>query len=95
MRLRNLSWITTLTREFAGRRVMAITHHLTIPATRANFERLSPEAFLHLDKHEKPLNCGVTQYVGDPEVVRRGGCAWWSTTGGTIECFARYSMGRG
>jgi broad specificity phosphatase PhoE len=72
VRQRNLSWITTLTREFAGRRVMAITHHLTILATRANFERLSPEEFLHLDRHEKPLNCGVTQYVGDPEVGSRG-----------------------
>lgn len=72
VRQRNLSWITTLTREFAGRRVMAITHHLTILATRANFERLSPEEFLHLDRHEKPLNCGVTQYVGDAEVGSRG-----------------------
>ena len=54
VRQRNLSWITTMTREFAGKRVMAITHHLTILATRANFERLSPEEFLHLDEHEKP-----------------------------------------
>jgi broad specificity phosphatase PhoE len=72
VRQRNLSWITTITREFAGKRVMAITHHLTILATRANFERLSPEEFLHLDKHEKPLNCGVTRYIGNPNLGSRG-----------------------
>ncbi len=72
VRQRNLSWITTLTREFSGKRVMAITHHLTILATRANFERLSPEQFLHLDEHEKPVNCGVTRYIGDPQLGRSG-----------------------
>jgi len=64
VRQRTHSWIATLTREFAGKRVMAITHHLTILATRANFERLGPEEFLHLDKNDKPVNCGVTRYVG-------------------------------
>jgi broad specificity phosphatase PhoE len=72
VRQRNLSWITTLTRDFAGKRVMAITHHLTILATRANFERLSPEQFLHLDEHEKPVNCGVTRYVGNPDLGSQG-----------------------
>jgi broad specificity phosphatase PhoE len=72
VRQRNLSWIATLTREFAGMRVMAITHHLTILATRANFERLSPEQFLHLDHHEKPVNCGVTRYICDSQQGNRG-----------------------
>jgi broad specificity phosphatase PhoE len=72
VRQRNLSWIATITREFAGKRVMAMTHHLTILATRANFERLSPEQFLHLDMHEKPVNCGVTRYVGEAQQGNRG-----------------------
>jgi broad specificity phosphatase PhoE len=72
VRQRNLSWITTLTREFSGKTVMAITHHLTILATRANFERLSPTQFLHLDEHEKPVNCGVTRYLGNPDLGREG-----------------------
>jgi broad specificity phosphatase PhoE len=72
VRQRNLSWISTITREFAGKKVMAITHHLTILATRANFERLSPEQFLHLDRHEKPVNCGVTRYLGNPDLGSRG-----------------------
>jgi broad specificity phosphatase PhoE len=72
VRQRNRSWIATITREFAGKRVMAITHHLTILATRANFERLGPEDFLHLDRHDKPVNCGVTRYVGAPNEGSRG-----------------------
>jgi broad specificity phosphatase PhoE len=72
VRQRNLSWITTLTREFSDNRVMAITHHLTILATRANFERLSPEQFLQLDNYEKPVNCGVTRYTGNPQLGTSG-----------------------
>ena len=72
VRQRNLSWMTTITREFAGKRVMAITHHLTILATRANFERMGPADFLHLDKHDKPVNCGVTRYLGAPHEGTRG-----------------------
>jgi len=72
VRQRNLSWLATLTREFSSKRVMAITHHLTILATRANFERLSPEQFLHLDEHQKPVNCGVTHYIGDPTAGSNG-----------------------
>lgn len=60
------SWISTLIREFAGMRVLAITHHVTILALRANLERLSAEEFIRLDKEEKPVNCGVTIYRGDP-----------------------------
>lgn len=59
------SWVTTLIREFAGKRVLAITHHLTILAVRAHLERLGPEEFIALDKNEKPVNCGVTIYRGD------------------------------
>jgi len=65
VRLRNLSWLATLTSDFAGQRVMAVTHHLTILATRANLERLSPQQFLDLDAHERPMNCSVTRYTAD------------------------------
>ena len=72
VRQRTRSWFSTLTREFAGHRVMAITHHLTILATRANLERMGPAEFLHLDEHEKPVNCGVTRYIGSPKEGRQG-----------------------
>lgn len=72
VRQRTRSWFSTLTREFAGHRVMAITHHLTILAARANLERMGPEKFLDLDVHEKPVNCGVTRYLGHPREGRQG-----------------------
>jgi broad specificity phosphatase PhoE len=59
-------WVNTLIREYAGKRVLAVTHHLTILAIRAQLERLGPEEFIALDRNEKPINCGVTIYRGDP-----------------------------
>lgn len=72
VRERIRSWLGTLIREFAGMRVLAITHHLTILSLRANLERLSPEEFLRLDEKEKPINCGVTKYRGDPTQGKDG-----------------------
>ena len=62
-RLRDVT--TMMIREFSGLHVMLITHHLTILSVRANYERLSPEEFIRLDKDEKPVNCGITRYIGD------------------------------
>lgn len=61
-----------LIREYSGADVLAITHHLTILSTRANHERLTPEQFTHLDEHEKPVNCGVTIYKGNPKLGTKG-----------------------
>lgn len=63
------SFTDTLIREHAGEHVMLISHHLTILSIRANYERMSPKEFIRLDKDEKPVNCGVTVYRGNP---RRG-----------------------
>lgn len=57
---------TMMIREFSGLHVLMITHHLTILSIRANYERLSPEEFIRLDEEEKPVNCGITRYIGDP-----------------------------
>lgn len=57
--------ISMLIRECAGMHVILVTHHLTILSIRANLERLTPEAFLYLDREERPVNCGVTHYVGN------------------------------
>jgi len=72
VRLRNRSWLGTLTRDFSDQNVMVITHHLNILATRANLERLSAEEFQRLDEEEKPINLGVTTYVGEPTAGRNG-----------------------
>lgn len=63
---------TMMIREFSGLHVLMITHHLTILSSRANYERLTPEEFIRLDEEEKPVNCGVTRYVGDPSQGRNG-----------------------
>lgn len=61
-----------LIREYANARVFMVTHHLTILSIRANLERLTPEEFLRLDENAKPLNCGITRYVGHPELGHDG-----------------------
>lgn len=72
VRDRNRSWISTLVRDFAGKRVLAVTHHLNILATRANLERWGSQEFIEADKNEKPINCGVTTYIGRPELGKAG-----------------------
>lgn len=69
---RNRSWVNTIVRDFDGQGVLAITHHLNILAIRAIFERWSAEKFMHVDRVEKPINCGVTTYVGNPGLGRDG-----------------------
>lgn len=72
VRERLRSWTTTLIREFSGKRVLAVTHHLCILALRANLERLSAQEFIALDQNEKPMNCGVTLYKGYPDEGKNG-----------------------
>jgi len=69
-RIRSIT--TTLVREYAEQRVMMVSHHLTKLAFRSIHERLSPEQFIHLDENEKPVNCGVTIYHGNPDLGRNG-----------------------
>ena len=66
VRMRLRDWLGTLTRDYAGQNVLAISHHLTILSLRANLERLDAKEFLRLDQEEKPINCGVTIYQGRP-----------------------------
>ena len=72
VRERNRSWTKTLVRDFAEKRVLAITHHLNILAFRANMERLSSGNFIDIDENGKPINCGVTIYEGEPDQGKDG-----------------------
>lgn len=72
VRDRNRSWLGTITRDFAGKHVLVVTHHLNILATRANLERFGAAEFIRLDKNEKPINCGVTLYRGRPDEGKDG-----------------------
>jgi broad specificity phosphatase PhoE len=72
VRDRARDFTSMLIRECAGMHVMVVTHHLTILSFRANYERLTPERFIELDEHEKPHNCGVTVYRGEPDQGKDG-----------------------
>ncbi|HWP61300.1 MAG TPA: histidine phosphatase family protein [Candidatus Paceibacterota bacterium] len=72
VRDRARSMTATIIREYQGQRVLMVTHHLTILSWRANFERLSDKQFVTLDKTEKPENCSLTQYVGNPNAGNNG-----------------------
>lgn len=62
----------TLTREYAGKDVMIITHHISLLAFKANMERLGVEEYMDLDNFHKPVNCGVSIYRGMPELGHDG-----------------------
>ncbi|MBI2596340.1 histidine phosphatase family protein [Candidatus Daviesbacteria bacterium] len=61
-----------LVREFVKRNVLVVTHHETILAYRATMERMSANEYIDLDKKDKPINCGVTIYRGNPGLGRDG-----------------------
>lgn len=62
----------TMTRDYANQSVLVVGHHLSILALRANQERLDAQGFMQLDRHEKPINCGVTIYRGEPDLGQDG-----------------------
>lgn len=66
------SFISTIIRENAGQNVLVISHHLTLLCIRANLERWLPEKFTEIDKEEKPVNCGITIYKGNPKLGKNG-----------------------
>jgi ribonuclease H / adenosylcobalamin/alpha-ribazole phosphatase len=72
VRERVRSWFNTLTRDFSGKNVLAVTHHLAILSIRANLERFDEAEFLRLDQEEKPINAGVTIYLGQPDAGTDG-----------------------
>ena len=67
VQFRNRQWFQTLTREFSGKTVLVVTHHLTLLSIRSLLERWTPKKFIHVDHHEKPRNCSVTIYREDPK----------------------------
>lgn len=72
VRERNRSIMNTVVREYSGKEVMMVTHHLSILALRANLERLGEPGFIDLDNHQKPINCGATIYRGVPDLGEDG-----------------------
>lgn len=65
-------FLDMLIRECATKHVLIVSHHLTKLSVRANLERLTDKEFIRLDEHEKPVNCGVTSYKGNPHAGTNG-----------------------
>lgn len=72
VRLRIKSWFDTLVRDYKDKKVLVITHHLTILALRANLERYSANDFINLNNENKPINVGVTLYCGNENQGKDG-----------------------
>ncbi len=72
VRRRAHDMLATQVREHAGEDVLCISHHLTKLCIRAELERWNREKFIEADENEKPVNCGVTVYLGAPNVGKQG-----------------------
>jgi broad specificity phosphatase PhoE len=72
MRERDYSFMTTVVRDFPGKVVCCVSHHLNILGIMANLGRWSAEQFIKVDNEDKPINCGVTAYVGNPNKGKEG-----------------------
>jgi len=66
------SFIGTLVRDYGGKKVGVITHHLTLLSFMAAVGRWTQQEFLEKDEHDKPINCGLTIYAGNRNVGSDG-----------------------
>jgi broad specificity phosphatase PhoE len=57
-------WFDTIIREYAGKRVLVVTHHLTILSIRSLLERWTAHEFLSSDENDPPRNLSLTLYKG-------------------------------
>jgi broad specificity phosphatase PhoE len=70
--LRLRSVIDTLTRDYAGERVLIVGHSVVVLCFRYLLERMSEEDILEVDRVDEVANCSVTCYEFDPNLGTRG-----------------------
>ncbi|MFC0131595.1 histidine phosphatase family protein [Massilia eurypsychrophila] len=70
--LRLRSVLDTITREYAGERVLIVGHQVTVNCFRYLLERLDEATILEYDRNGDVPNCSVTSYRFDPALGRRG-----------------------
>ncbi|MES2758746.1 MAG: histidine phosphatase family protein [Pseudomonadota bacterium] len=70
--LRLRSVIDTITREYAGERVLIVGHQVTVNCFRYLLERLDESTILEYDRSGDVPNCSVTSYRFDPTQGKRG-----------------------
>lgn len=74
------SFIGTIVREYRGRKVMIVTHHVTIMAFRYAIERWTYEDFIDFGQSNPPRNCSVTTFAASPNFGLDGRLAYTSYT---------------
>lgn len=65
--LRLHSFLHSLYRHESGKRVLVVTHARVITMIRKMLEKLSEAELLKIEQHDDVANCGVTNYVYNPE----------------------------
>jgi broad specificity phosphatase PhoE len=70
--LRLRSVLDTITREYAGERVLIVGHQVTVNCFRYLLERLDEATILEYDRNGDVPNCSVTSYSFDPTLGKRG-----------------------
>jgi 2,3-bisphosphoglycerate-dependent phosphoglycerate mutase len=71
--LRLRSVLDSIGRQYAGERLLVVTHQVVITVFRYLLERLSEEQVLAIDRAEELANCSVTAFELDPTIGRHGG----------------------
>ncbi len=64
--------IDSVIRNYSGKRIFTIAHHLMNLSMMGEIENWDEKEFLRMDKEEKPLNCGATLYQGDSSLGENG-----------------------
>lgn len=70
LRLRSI--VDTIGREYAGERLMIVTHQVVILVFRYLLEELTEQEILAIDRESDVANCAVTVYDADPSAGPHG-----------------------
>jgi len=73
LRLRSL--LDSVGRQYAGERLLVVSHQVVILVFRYLLERLTEQELLAIDRAHDVANCSVTIYEFDPTIGRQGGMA--------------------
>jgi len=66
------SFIGTIVRDYSERRVLIVSHHLTLLSFMAAIQRWDCATFTKWNEEQKPINCGLTIFRGNPHVGSEG-----------------------
>jgi broad specificity phosphatase PhoE len=71
LRLRSL--LDSVGRQYAGDRLLVVSHQVVILVMRYLLERLSEAELLSIDRAQELANCSVAEFDFDPSIGRHGG----------------------